>query len=44
MRTLFTGITEDIEKLRQHYGQDVVCTPLIENPTTSTVLKKHVSS
>ncbi|MCR4769956.1 MAG: uroporphyrinogen-III synthase [Bacteroidaceae bacterium] len=30
MRTLFTGITEDIEKLRQHYGQDVVCTPLIE--------------
>ncbi len=30
MKTLFTGIAEDMETLRQRYGQDVVCTPLIE--------------
>ncbi len=30
MKTLFTGICEDMESLRRRYGQDVVCTPLIE--------------
>ncbi len=30
MKTLFTGIAEDMERLRRRYGEDVVCTPLIE--------------
>ncbi len=30
MKTLFTGICEDLEVLHKQYGQDIVCTPLIE--------------
>ncbi len=30
MKTLFTGIAEDMETLRRRYGHDVVYTPLIE--------------
>ncbi len=30
MKTLFTGISEDRNALRQRYGEEVTCTPLIE--------------
>ncbi len=30
MKTLFTGINEDTDALRRRYGQELVCTPLIE--------------